>query len=164
MRQTDYQELGNEAVRICQELIRIPSVNHGSGVGDELAISDYVFDFLTRCGLKPIRYQAGENRVSVVARIIGRNPAKPGLVLHGHLDTVPANADDWQRDPWSGEIVDGEIWGRGAVDMKDMDAMILAIVYDWHQRAYAPAPTPDRDQISTHFTATLGILPPSHTL
>ena len=62
MRQTDYLELGNEAVRICQELIRIPSVNHGSGVGDELAISDYVFDFLTRCGLKPIRYQAGCTR------------------------------------------------------------------------------------------------------
>lgn len=147
MRQTDYLELGNEAVRICQELIRIPSVNHGSGVGDELAISDYVFDFLTRCGLKPIRYQAGENRVSVVARIKGRNPAKPGLVLHGHLDTVPANADDWQRDPWSGEIVDGEIWGRGAVDMKDMDAMILAIVYDWHQRAYVP----ERDVVVAFF-------------
>jgi len=69
------------------------------------------------------------------------------LVLHGHLDTVPADAKDWDVDPWSGEIRNGEIWGRGAVDMKDMDAMILAIAKDWHIRGYVP----ERDIVLAFF-------------
>jgi acetylornithine deacetylase/succinyl-diaminopimelate desuccinylase-like protein len=85
--------------------------------------------------------------VSVVARIRGRNPERPGLVLHGHLDTVPADPNDWKVDPWSGEIIEGEIWGRGAVDMKDMDAMILAIAQDWHDRGYVP----ERDIVLAFF-------------
>lgn len=147
MRQTDYRTLGDEAVRICQELIRIPSVNNGGGNGDERAVAEYVADYLSSCGLTPIRYQSAPTRVSVVARIKGRNTQRPGLVLHGHLDTVPANADDWKVDPWSGEIIDGEIWGRGAVDMKDMDAMILAIVRDWHRTGYVP----ERDIVLAFF-------------
>lgn len=138
MRETNYQELGSEAVRLCQELIRIPSVNNGGGNGDEREVARYVFDYLTSCGLQPVTYQAAPTRVSVVARIKGRNSNRPGLVVHGHLDTVPADAHDWQVDPWCGEIIDGEIWGRGAVDMKDMDAMILAVVKDWHSRGYVP--------------------------
>jgi acetylornithine deacetylase/succinyl-diaminopimelate desuccinylase-like protein len=62
-----------------------------------------------------------------VARIAGEDPARPALLMHGHLDVVPANAADWRRHPFSGEIADGCVWGRGAVDMKDMDAMILAV-------------------------------------
>lgn len=147
MRQTDYAELGAEAVRLCQELIRIPSVNHGGGKGDELAAAHYVAEYLKGCGLNPVLYYAAPTRVSVVARIKGRDSSRPGLVLHGHLDTVPADANDWKLDPWSGEILDGEIWGRGAVDMKDMDAMILAIVKDWHQRGYVP----ERDVVLAFF-------------
>lgn len=139
MRQTDYQALGEEAVRICQELIRIPSVNNGGGNGDERAAAAYVSDYLTACGLTPITYQSAPTRMSVVARIKGSDSSRPGLVVHGHLDTVPADAKDWKVDPWSGEVIDGEIWGRGAVDMKDMDAMILAIVKDWHERSYVPS-------------------------
>ena len=63
----------------------------------------------------------------MIARIAGEDPAGR-LLIHGHLDVVPANAPDWRHDPFSGEIADGCIWGRGAVDMKDMDAMILAVV------------------------------------
>lgn len=147
LRDTNYQQLGDNAVRICQELIRIPSVNHGGGNGDERAAAQYVFDFLTHAGLRPTLYQSAPTRVSVVARIKGRNSTKPGLVLHGHLDTVPADPNDWKVDPWSGEIIDGEIWGRGAVDMKDMDAMILAIAHDWHQRGYVP----ERDIVLAFF-------------
>lgn len=147
LRETNYQHIGEEAVRICQELIRIPSVNHGGGNGDERAAAQYVFDFLTRSGLTPTLYQSAPTRVSVVARIKGRNSEKPGLVLHGHLDTVPADPNDWKIDPWSGEIIDNEIWGRGAVDMKDMDAMILAIVHDWFQRGYVP----ERDIVLAFF-------------
>jgi acetylornithine deacetylase/succinyl-diaminopimelate desuccinylase-like protein len=138
MRESNYAELGAEAVRLCQELIRIPSVNHGGGKGDERAIAEYVANYLRECGLSPTSYQSAESRVSVVARITGRDNTRPGLVVHGHLDTVPADGADWQRDPWSGEIIDGEIWGRGAVDMKNMDAMILAIAKDWHARGYVP--------------------------
>ena len=147
MRATDYEALGKRAVEICQDLIRIPSVNNGGGDGDERAVADYVFQFLKRCGLDPIRYQSAPTRVSVVARIKGSNQNRPGLVLHGHLDTVPADAKDWKVDPWSGEIIDGEIWGRGAVDMKDMDAMILAIAEDWQRRNY----TPERDVVLAFF-------------
>lgn len=147
MRETDYAELGAEAVRLCQELIRIPSVNHGGGRGDELAAAQYVAEYLRSCGLDPVLYYAAPTRVSVVARIKGRDSSRPGLVLHGHLDTVPADANDWKVDPWSGAIKDGEIWGRGAVDMKDMDAMILAIAKDWHRRGYVP----DRDVVLAFF-------------
>ena len=147
MRETNYQELGAEAVRLCQELIRIPSVNHGGGKGDERAVAEYVANYLRECGLTPIIYKSAETRVNVVARIKGRDNTRPGLVVHGHLDTVPADAADWQRDPWSGEIIDGEIWGRGAVDMKDMDAMILAVAKDWHRRGYIP----ERDIVLAFF-------------
>ena len=87
MRETDYSALGERAVQICQDLIRIPSVNNGGGDGDERAAADYVFDFLKKCGLEPIRYQSAPTRVSVVARVKGRNSARSGLVVHGHLDT-----------------------------------------------------------------------------
>lgn len=147
MRATDYQALGARAVEICQDLIRIPSVNNGGGDGDERAVADYVFEFLKRCGLEPVRYQSAPTRVSVVARISGSNRNRPGLVLHGHLDTVPADAKDWKVDPWSGSIIDGEIWGRGAVDMKDMDAMILAIAEDWQQKSFVP----ERDVLLAFF-------------
>ena len=60
------------------------------------------------------------------------------MVLHGHLDVVPANASDWSGDPFSGEIKDGFIWGRGSIDMKDMDAMILATVRMWKRIGYKP--------------------------
>ena len=147
MRETNYQDLGVEAVRLCQELIRIPSVNHGGGKGDESAVAEYVANYLRECGLEPTFYKATPTRVSVVARIKGRDNSRPGLVLHGHLDTVPADGKDWDVDPWSGEIRDGEIWGRGAVDMKDMDAMILAIAKDWHVRGYVP----ERDIVLAFF-------------
>lgn len=147
MRQSDYLALGERAVEICQDLIRIPSVNNGGGDGDERAVAQYVAEFLKKCGLDPVVYQSARTRVSVVARIKGSNPTRPGLVLHGHLDTVPADAKDWRQDPWSGDIIDGEIWGRGAVDMKDMDAMILAIAEDWHQRSFVP----DRDIVLAFF-------------
>ena len=146
-RETNYANLGAEAVRICQELIRIPSVNHGGGQGDERAVADYVISYLKECGLDPMRFESAPQRVSVVARIKGKDSSRPGLVLHGHLDTVPANPEDWKVDPWCGEIINGEIWGRGAVDMKDMNAMILAIVKDWKTSGYVP----ERDVVVAFF-------------
>jgi acetylornithine deacetylase/succinyl-diaminopimelate desuccinylase-like protein len=79
-------------------------------------------------GLEVHLLESAPGRSSVITRIAGQDPARPALVVHGHLDVVPAQAADWQVHPLSGEERDGCLWGRGAVDMKDMDAMILATV------------------------------------
>jgi acetylornithine deacetylase/succinyl-diaminopimelate desuccinylase-like protein len=130
--------LEEEVVAICQDLIRIPSVNYGEGKGDERAVAQYVVSSLAEVGIKAEIFESAPNRCNVIARIPGADPNRPGLVLHGHLDVVPANADDWQVDPFSGEIRDGSIWGRGAVDMKNVDAMILSIVRSWSRTGYQP--------------------------
>ncbi|MEN9305945.1 MAG: hypothetical protein RLY76_1213 [Actinomycetota bacterium] len=134
-------ELEADVVTLCQELIRIPSVNFGEGKGDEKAVAEYVAAKLAEVGIESKFYESAPNRVSVVARIEGTNPAKPGLVVNGHLDVVPANADDWSVDPFSGLIKDGCIWGRGAVDMKNMDAMMLAVFRLWARHNYLPERT-----------------------
>ena len=131
-------ELENETITLCQEMIRIPSVNYGEGRGDEKAMAEYVAAKLAEVGIKSELIETAPNRVNVVAKIEGSDKSRPGLVLHGHIDVVPVDADDWLVDPFSGEIKDGFIWGRGAVDMKDMDAMILATVRMWQRVGYKP--------------------------
>ncbi len=131
-------KLESEVLRICQELIRIPSVNYGEGKGDEREVATYVAGLLSEVGIENEIIETAPNRCNVVARIEGSDRSRPGLVLHGHIDVVPADAKDWSVDPFSGEIKDGALWGRGAVDMKDMDAMILAIVRLWAEVGYKP--------------------------
>lgn len=134
----DTDLLEEECISICQEMIRIPSVNFGDGVGDERAMADYVAKKLDEVGIDSELIVTGENRVNVVAKINGVDQSRPGLVVHGHLDVVPVNAQDWSVDPFGGDIKDGYLWGRGAVDMKDMDAMILATVRAWKRSNYQP--------------------------
>ena len=134
----DIALLEEECISICQEMIRIPSVNHGEGKGDERAIAAYVAEKLNEVGIKSELIVTGENRVNVVAKIEGRDSDRPGLVVHGHLDVVPVNEADWSVDPFGGIIKDGYLWGRGAVDMKDMDAMIIATVRAWKRANYQP--------------------------
>ena len=131
-------ELENETITLCQEMIRIPSVNHGEGKGDEKAMAEYVASKLAEVGIKSELIETAPNRVNVVAKVEGADQSRPGLVLHGHIDVVPANAADWSVDPFSGVIKDGFIWGRGAVDMKDMNAMILATFRMWQRIGYKP--------------------------
>ncbi|MGZ4652254.1 M20/M25/M40 family metallo-hydrolase [Oryzihumus sp.] len=117
----------DEVVRICQDLIRIDSTNYGDGSGPgERKAAEYVMGQLTEVGLDPLYVESEPGRASVLVRVEGRDSSRPGLAVHGHLDVVPANAEDWQVDPFSAEVRDGCLWGRGAVDMKDMDAMVLA--------------------------------------
>src|ERR1700739_1919385 len=118
----------DEVAELCRELIRIDTTNPGdhSGPGERVA-AEYVAGLLSEVGLEPTVLESHPKRTSLVARIPGEDPAKPALLIHGHLDVVPANADDWQRGPFSGEIADDCVWGRGAVDMKDMDAIMLAV-------------------------------------
>ena len=131
-------ELEEETIRLCQELIRIPSVNYGEGQGDEKEIANYVARKLAEVGIDYELIESAPNRVNVVARIEGTDSLRPGLVLHGHLDVVPVDAADWSADPFGGEIKDGFIWGRGAVDMKYMDAMMLACVRMWKRIGFKP--------------------------
>ncbi len=127
-----------EVVKICQDLIRIPSVNFGEGKGDEKAVAEYIVASLAEVGIASEIFESAPNRCNVIARLPGSDTSRPGLVLHGHIDVVPANAADWSVDPFAAEIRDGMIWGRGAVDMKNMDAMILAIVRKWARTGYKP--------------------------
>jgi acetylornithine deacetylase/succinyl-diaminopimelate desuccinylase-like protein len=130
--------LEEEVVKICQDLIRIPSVNYGEGKGDEKAVAEYVVASLAEVGIESRIYESAPNRCNVIAHIEGADTSRPGLVVHGHIDVVPANAADWSVDPFAAEIRDGMIWGRGAVDMKNVDAMILAIVRKWARTGYKP--------------------------
>ena len=119
----------DEVVRICRELIRIDTSNYGDGSGPgEAAAAEYVVDLLREVGLEPQTFESDPGRVSVAVRIPGADRDRGALCVHGHLDVVPANAADWSVDPFAGEERDGCVWGRGAVDMKDMDAMMLAAV------------------------------------
>ncbi len=130
--------LEEEVVQICQDLIRIPSVNFGEGKGDEKAVAEYVVASLAEVGITATIYESAPNRCNVIANIPGADTTRPGLVVHGHIDVVPANAEDWSVDPFAAEIRDGMIWGRGAVDMKNTDAMILAIIRKWARTGYKP--------------------------
>ena len=134
-------ELEADVVQLCQELIQIPSVNFGEGKGDEEAAAKYVAAKLEEVGIKTKIYESAPKRCSVVARVEGTNSSLPGLVVHGHIDVVPANAADWSVDPFSGVIKDGCIYGRGAVDMKNMDAMILGVFRLWARHGFRPERT-----------------------
>ena len=118
----------DEVADICRDLIRIDTSNPGdhSGPG-ERAAAEYVAGLLSEVGVEPTVLESHPKRTSVVARIPGQDRDRPALLVHGHLDVVPANAPDWTHDPFSGEVADDCVWGRGAVDMKDMDAMMLAV-------------------------------------
>ena len=131
-------DLEEDCISILRELIQIPSVNYGEGKGDEEAVAKYVVAKLTEVGIESELIESGPKRFNVVARIAGRDATRPGLVVHGHLDVVPANAADWSFDPFCGDLKDGYILGRGAVDMKDGDAMFLSIVRSWAQTGYVP--------------------------
>jgi acetylornithine deacetylase/succinyl-diaminopimelate desuccinylase-like protein len=130
--------LEEEVVKICQDLIRIPSVNYGEGKGDEKAVAEYIVASLAEVGIPAKIYESAPNRCNVIANIEGADTSRPGLVVHGHIDVVPANAADWSVDPFAAEIRDEMIWGRGAVDMKNVDAMILAIIRKWARTGYKP--------------------------
>ena len=119
----------DEVASLASDLIRIDSSNYGdhSGPG-ERAAAEHVAALLAEAGVEPKIFESHEKRTSVVARIEGTDPSRPALLIHGHLDVVPADAADWRRHPFGGEIAEDCVWGRGAVDMKDFDAIILAVL------------------------------------
>ncbi|MEU5096922.1 M20/M25/M40 family metallo-hydrolase [Streptomyces sp. NPDC020996] len=128
----------DEVVRFTSDLIRIDTTNRGGGDCRERPAAEYAAERLAEAGLEPAMLERTAGRTNVVARIEGTDPAADALLVHGHLDVVPAEARDWSVHPFSGEVRDGVVWGRGAVDMKNMDAMILAVVRAWARLGVRP--------------------------
>ncbi|MDR0594806.1 MAG: M20/M25/M40 family metallo-hydrolase [Bifidobacteriaceae bacterium] len=131
--------LADAAVEIARDLIRIDTTNTGDerSTGERQA-AEYVIGLLQDLGYEPQYFEAEPRRGSIVLRLEGEDQSRPALVLHGHLDVVPADPAEWTADPFGAEIRDGAIWGRGAVDMKDMDAMMLAVVSGWRRQDVKP--------------------------
>lgn len=128
----------DESVTFTSELIRIDTTNRGGGDCRERPAAEYVAERLAAAGLEPALLERTPGRTNVVARIPGTDPAADALLVHGHLDVVPAEAADWSVHPFSGEVRDGVVWGRGAIDMKNMDAMVLAVVRAWARAGVRP--------------------------
>jgi acetylornithine deacetylase/succinyl-diaminopimelate desuccinylase-like protein len=129
-----------EVVGICRDLLRIDTTNTGdqrTTVGERVA-AEYVAEKLGEVGVSTEIYESAPTRANLVARIPGADRSRGALLMHGHLDVVPADASEWSVPPFAGEIKDGYLWGRGAIDMKDMDAMMLAVVRDWKRTGYVP--------------------------
>ncbi|MGW2747315.1 M20/M25/M40 family metallo-hydrolase [Streptomyces sp. NPDC001450] len=142
------QQALDEVVEFTSGLIRIDTANRGGGDCRERPAAEYAAERLAGAGLEPLLLERTPGRTNVVARIAGTDPSAHALLVHGHLDVVPAEAADWSVHPFSGEIRDGVVWGRGAVDMKNMDAMILAVVRSWARQGIRP-----RRDIVIAFTA-----------
>ncbi|MFI6548031.1 M20/M25/M40 family metallo-hydrolase [Streptomyces prunicolor] len=128
----------DEVVTFTSDLIRIDTTNRGGGDCQERPAAEYAAEQLAGAGLEPTLLERSKGRTNVVARIEGTAPSADALLVHGHLDVVPAQAEEWSVHPFSGEIRDGVVWGRGAVDMKNMDAMILAVVRAWARAGVRP--------------------------
>ncbi|MGW0861881.1 M20/M25/M40 family metallo-hydrolase [Streptomyces sp. NPDC002611] len=145
--QVDGQAL-DEVVTYTSDLIRIDTTNRGGGDCQERPAAEYAAARLAEAGIEPTLLERTKGRTNVVARVEGTDPSADALLLHGHLDVVPAEAADWSVHPFSGEVRDGVVWGRGAVDMKNMDAMILAVLRGWARQGVRP-----RRDIVIAFTA-----------
>ncbi|MFE0737316.1 M20/M25/M40 family metallo-hydrolase [Streptomyces sp. NPDC058855] len=125
----------SRVVQYCSELI---SIDTTVGHQPERKAAEYVAERLAGAGLEPLMLEGAPGRTNVIARMPGREPGLAPLLVHGHLDVVPADPSDWSVHPFSGEIRDGYVWGRGAVDMKDMLAMILDVVTTMRAAGQAP--------------------------
>ncbi|MHA7263459.1 M20/M25/M40 family metallo-hydrolase [Arthrobacter sp. TMN-37] len=128
-----------DTAELCAALIRFDTSNYGEGKSEgERGVAEYIVGLLTGAGYEPQILGPTPERASVVVRVPGADRSLPGLLVHGHLDVVPAEPEQWSVDPFAGEIRDGYIWGRGASDMKDMVAMTLATLLAWAEEGTGP--------------------------
>ena len=132
--------LQDDVVRFCRDLVRIDTSNFGDErTRPERPAAEYVAEVLTAAGVECSLFEARPGRTNVVARLAGADRSRPPLLVHGHLDVVPAGDGAWSVDPFGGELLDGHVWGRGAVDMKNMIAMVLAAVCEMRRTGRVPA-------------------------
>jgi acetylornithine deacetylase/succinyl-diaminopimelate desuccinylase-like protein len=146
-----------EVTDLLQQLIRNACVNDGtSASGQEVRSVDALRSYLGESGLDIEVYEPEPGRSSLVARIEGSDPTAPTLLLMGHTDVVPANPDGWRRDPFGGELVDGEVWGRGAVDMLNLTASMAVATKHLAADGFRPRGTlvylavADEEALGTH--------------
>ena len=129
----------DRVVDLLGDLIRFDTSNYGGGESrGEREAAEWVAARLTDAGLEPVVLESAPRRASTVVRIPGRDRSAPGLMVHGHLDVVPAQASDWSVDPFAGEIRDDCLWGRGTLDMKDTVAGMLAVATTWADEGFVP--------------------------
>src|SRR5665213_2282772 len=133
-------DLGGEVAEVLQAMIRNACVNDGTPEsGHEQRNADLLRDLLDGRGLDMELYEPLPGRTSLVAKLEGRDPDAPALALLGHTDVVPANGEDWRHDPFGGEIIDGEVWGRGAIDMLNLTATMATGLRHLALEGFRPA-------------------------
>jgi len=131
----------DEVVDLCAELIRIDTTNTGdpATVTGEREAAEYVAAKLSEVGFEVETVESGASRRdNVICRLPGADRERGALLVHGHLDVVPADSSEWSVHPFSGAVQDGYVWGRGAVDMKDMVAMTIAVARHFKRTGYVP--------------------------
>jgi acetylornithine deacetylase/succinyl-diaminopimelate desuccinylase-like protein len=131
----------DEVVELCSDLIRIDTSNTGdpATVQGEREAAEYVAGKLTEVGYECAVLDSGApGRTNVFTRLKGADPSRGALLVHGHLDVVPAEPSEWSVHPFSGAVQDGYVWGRGAVDMKDMVAMTIAVARQFKREGFVP--------------------------
>jgi acetylornithine deacetylase/succinyl-diaminopimelate desuccinylase-like protein len=133
------QAVIGEATELLQSLIRNHCVNDGTAAsGDEIRNSELLANYLSGGGIELERFESAPGRESLVARIEGSDPTAPTLCLMGHTDVVPVNPAGWHEDPFGGELIDGEVWGRGAIDMLNITATMAVAFKRLAQSGFRP--------------------------
>src|ERR1700679_2669453 len=139
MESIDWEDEGDRCVALLQDLLRIPTVNRGTnepGDGNERPAAERIAQHLREAGVEPRFFEKTPGRTTLVARLRSSPSPNKGhdgtergpLLLNAHLDVVEADASRWRHPPFAGEIHDGWLWGRGAIDMKHMAAMSACVV------------------------------------
>jgi acetylornithine deacetylase/succinyl-diaminopimelate desuccinylase-like protein len=135
-------DLANESVDLLSQLIRNQCVNDGTAEsGFESRSADAIAQYLGDTGLELERYEAQPGRENLVARIEGSDPSAPTLLFMGHTDVVPVTPDGWQRDPFGGDLINDEVWGRGAVDMLNLTATMAVAFRQLARSGFRPRGT-----------------------
>ena len=134
--------LTNDATALLQDLIRNACVNDGQvASGEEVRNSDLLTSYLDGCGADIEYFEPQPGRRSLLAKIEGSDPSAPSLMLMGHTDVVPVNADGWTREPFGAELDDGMIWGRGAVDMLNLTSTMAVAFRQLARSGFKPRGT-----------------------
>ena len=134
--------LTGETTELLQAMIRNACVNDGTpDSGEEVRNADLLTNFLEGAGLDVQRFESHPGRTSIVARIEGSDPTAPSLCLMGHTDVVPVSPDGWSRDPFGGDLVDGEVWGRGAIDMLNLTSSMAVAFRHLARSGFRPKGT-----------------------
>lgn len=133
------EEFEGPTTELLQTLIRNECVNDGTGdTGGETRNSDTLVNYLEGPGVDIETYTPRDGRDSMVARIAGSDPEAPSLCLMGHTDVVPVTPSGWKNDPFGGELIDGEIWGRGAIDMLNLTSSMAVAFRQLANEGFTP--------------------------